>query len=98
MFSASIHLSKTPTFSIKFRYLSSLPLWLLIAKNSLLKIKEKTLQETLTAIEIIENKSIPNMILYGPPGTGKTTLANIVANTTGKKYVKLNGVIYKPEN
>ena len=42
--------------------------------------------------KIIENKSIPNMILYGPPGTGKTTLANIVANTTGKKYVKLNAV------
>ena len=26
------------------------------------------------------------------PGTGGTTLANIVANTTGKKYVKLNAV------
>ena len=39
--------------------------------------------------KIIENKSIPNMILYGPPGTGKTTLANIIAKTTGKKYVKL---------
>ena len=34
--------------------------------------------------KIIENKSIPNMILYGPPGTGKTTLANIVANTIGR--------------
>ena len=22
---------------------------------------------------LIENKTIPNMILYGPPGTGKTT-------------------------
>lgn len=42
--------------------------------------------------KIIKNKSIPNMILYGPPGTGKTTLANIIANTTGKKYVKLNAV------
>ena len=42
--------------------------------------------------KIIENKSIPNMILYGPPGTGKTTLANIVANTIGRKYVKLNAV------
>jgi len=42
--------------------------------------------------KIIENKSIPNMILYGPPGTGKTTLANIVASATGKKYVKLNAV------
>lgn len=42
--------------------------------------------------KIIKNKSIPNMILYGPPGTGKTTLANIIANATGKKYVKLNAV------
>ena len=42
--------------------------------------------------KIIENKSIPNMILYGPPGTGKTTLANIIAKTTGKKYVKLNAI------
>lgn len=42
--------------------------------------------------KIIENKSIPNMILYGPPGTGKTTLANIIATITGKKYVKLNAV------
>ncbi|RDY24788.1 replication-associated recombination protein A [Romboutsia maritimum] len=42
--------------------------------------------------KLIENQYIPNMILYGPPGTGKTTLANIIANTTGKKYVKLNAV------
>ena len=41
---------------------------------------------------LIENKTIPNMILYGPPGTGKTTLANIIANVTGKKYIKLNAV------
>lgn len=41
---------------------------------------------------LIQNKTIPNMILYGPPGTGKTTLANIIANITGKKYVKLNAV------
>ena len=42
--------------------------------------------------KLIENRTIPNMILYGPPGTGKTTLANIIANVTGKKYVKLNAV------
>lgn len=42
--------------------------------------------------KLIENRTIPNMILYGPPGTGKTTLANIIANVTGKKYIKLNAV------
>lgn len=42
--------------------------------------------------KLIENKTIPNMILYGPPGTGKTTLANIIANVTGKRYIKLNAV------
>lgn len=42
--------------------------------------------------KLIENKTIPNMIFYGPPGTGKTTLANIISNVTGKKYIKLNAV------
>ncbi|MEG0050718.1 MAG: replication-associated recombination protein A [Terrisporobacter sp.] len=42
--------------------------------------------------KILENNTIPNMILYGPPGTGKTTLANIIANITNKKYIKLNAV------
>ena len=42
--------------------------------------------------KILENNTIPNMILYGPSGTGKTTLANIIANITNKKYVKLNAV------
>lgn len=31
-------------------------------------------------------------IFYGPPGTGKTTLANIIANTTGAAYAYLNAV------
>lgn len=39
---------------------------------------------------LIENNVVPNMILYGPPGTGKTTLANIIAKTTNKSYLKLN--------
>lgn len=42
--------------------------------------------------KLLESGNIPNMIFYGPPGTGKTTLANIIANATGKKYVKLNAV------
>lgn len=42
--------------------------------------------------KLLENNSINSMILYGPPGTGKTTLANIIANATGKKCIKLNAV------
>jgi putative ATPase len=39
---------------------------------------------------IIENNEIPNMIFYGPSGVGKTTVANIIAQKTGKTLHKLN--------
>jgi putative ATPase len=32
------------------------------------------------------------MILYGPPGSGKTTLARVVANTTGAAFEELSAV------
>jgi len=40
--------------------------------------------------KIIESKQIPNMIFYGPPGVGKTTVANIIAKVTDRKFYKLN--------
>ncbi len=40
--------------------------------------------------KLIENNRIPNMIFYGPPGTGKTTIANIIANSSGMQLFKLN--------
>ena len=39
---------------------------------------------------IIEHNEIPNMIFYGPSGVGKTTVANIIAEKTGKTLRKLN--------
>lgn len=39
---------------------------------------------------IVKSKQIPNMIFYGPPGVGKTTVANIIASTTNKRFYKLN--------
>lgn len=40
---------------------------------------------------IIESGIIPNMIFFGPSGTGKTTVANIIAQVSNKKFFKLNG-------
>lgn len=40
---------------------------------------------------IILSGELPNLIFYGPSGTGKTTLASIIAKTTKRSLVKLNG-------
>lgn len=40
--------------------------------------------------KLVENGRIPNMIFYGPPGTGKTTVANIIAKSSGMQLYKLN--------
>ncbi len=39
---------------------------------------------------IISKNEIPNMIFYGPSGVGKTTVANIIAEKTGKTLRRLN--------
>jgi putative ATPase len=40
----------------------------------------------------IENDATPSMILWGPPGTGKTTLAEIVARSTGAHFERMSAV------
>ena len=36
--------------------------------------------------------SLTSSIFFGPPGTGKTTLAHIIAHSTGADFVKINAV------
>lgn len=66
------------------------------------RMRARTLKEFIGQSHIVSENSLLNRaikldrlgscIFYGPPGTGKTTLANIVANSTGGNYVKLNAV------
>lgn len=39
---------------------------------------------------MVEQDTIPSMLLYGPSGTGKTTLANIIAKMTHSRFIALN--------
>ena len=40
----------------------------------------------------IESDCFTALIFYGPPGTGKTTLASVIARTTGSRFESLSGV------
>jgi putative ATPase len=40
----------------------------------------------------IETDRIPSMIFWGPPGSGKTTLAYIIANSTGAYFAPVSAV------
>lgn len=42
---------------------------------------------------VIEADRLTNIILFGPPGCGKTTLAEVIAKTTRRTFVRCSGVI-----
>ncbi|MEH6678950.1 MAG: replication-associated recombination protein A [Sediminicola sp.] len=66
------------------------------------RIRPKTLEEYVSQNHLVgENGSLtqqiikgilPSLILWGPPGTGKTTLANIIANTSGRPFYTLSAI------
>ena len=42
--------------------------------------------------KLIEADRVSSIILWGPPGTGKTTLAELIATTTKKEFIRLSAV------
>ena len=40
---------------------------------------------------VIEADRLTNVIFYGPPGCGKTSLAEVIARTTKRNFVRLSG-------
>lgn len=42
--------------------------------------------------KMLENDTLNSLIFWGPPGTGKTTLSEIIAETSGRKFYPLSAV------
>ncbi|KAL6153111.1 DNA-dependent ATPase mgs1 [Exserohilum turcicum] len=44
---------------------------------------------------MVDEGRLPSMVLWGRPGTGKTTIARLIANTSGARFVEINSTSTK---
>ena len=66
------------------------------------RIRPKKLEDYISQQHLVGKKGIltshikqgiiPSLILWGPPGIGKTTLANIIANVSGRPFYTLSAI------
>ncbi|WP_411031124.1 replication-associated recombination protein A [Spongiimicrobium sp. 3-5] len=66
------------------------------------RVRPKTLEDYVSQHHLVGEQGsltyqikkgiIPSLILWGPPGTGKTTLANIIANESGRPFYTLSAI------
>lgn len=54
--------------------------------------QEKAIGQGSPLRRMIERDMLQSVLFYGPPGTGKTTLAQVIAQTTGERFVAINAV------
>ena len=66
------------------------------------RVRPKTLEDYISQHHLVGEKGsltnqikkgiLPSLILWGPPGTGKTTLANIIAEESGRPFYTLSAI------
>ena len=58
----------------------------------ILSVREKAVGVGSPLRRMIEKDALQSVLFYGPPGTGKTTLAKVIAQVTGERFVSINAV------